>query len=202
MNYFAIPGFTRSFNIYTDNEKFDVLMKNISKVFDVDKEHIIGKVRRREYVEPRHCLIFMACSLTSLSLEYIGVKVGGRDHSTIIHSRENFYNLCLTNINIRNSLKKVCKLVNVRFDKVFYGKPIADIKTHKFKILNLVASQGPKGSIEIMDKLDFQEETNIHSRLFNLKRDGFIKMIGTISSHDPPKFDITAKGYQYLNRCT
>ncbi len=199
MNYFAIPGLTRSFNAVTDAEKIRKLLKSICKIFNVTPEQIKSKSRKRDFVEPRHCLCFMAAGLTNLSLKYIGLFVGYKDHSPVIHGRDTFENLCKTQITMRNSFKKVCRALHINYNKLLIGVSIVASKTIKFKILNLLRLHGSLTSRQIVDKLD--DESSFH-HISRLCQDEYIIKFGDPRIMGGPIYDLTVKGNHYLNRCT
>lgn len=56
--------------------------------YDIPHDDLVGRSRRKEVVHPRHVAMYLCRELTSLSLEAIGRRFGGRDHSTVSHARE------------------------------------------------------------------------------------------------------------------
>ena len=58
----------------------------MSKKYNINKRKILGKTRSQETVAARQIVMFLTRSLTNLSLKNIGRELGGRDHSTVIHS--------------------------------------------------------------------------------------------------------------------
>ena len=65
---------------------FVQILQYISKERDVLKKRILGKGRDQETVLARQIIMFLTRNLTNLSLKNIGKELGGRDHSTVIHS--------------------------------------------------------------------------------------------------------------------
>ena len=50
---------------------------------------ILGKSRKREHVVPRQIFCYYAARLfTRATLREIGAYIGGRDHSTVLHSKQ------------------------------------------------------------------------------------------------------------------
>ncbi len=72
--------------------KKTVLIKDIVKVvsnfYNIDEESIFNKTRRKEVVRPRQVLMYILREDFSISFPSIGEKLGGRDHTTVIHSYE------------------------------------------------------------------------------------------------------------------
>ena len=59
-----------------------------SKIFDVSKDHIRAKSRKKHIVKARQVAMYLSKKLTNHSLVSIGLHFGGRDHSTVIHGIE------------------------------------------------------------------------------------------------------------------
>lgn len=58
----------------------------VAEAYGMTIEAIIGKSRKRPIVDARHVAMHFCKQMTSLSLEAIGRRFGGRDHSTVIHA--------------------------------------------------------------------------------------------------------------------
>jgi chromosomal replication initiator protein len=73
----------------------DVVDK-IARYFDIEPASIYEKTRRKEVVRPRQLIMYILREDFAVSYPAIGQKLGGRDHTTVIHSCEK----------IRNELKE------------------------------------------------------------------------------------------------
>jgi chromosomal replication initiation ATPase DnaA len=64
------------------------ILNAASKYYNVNREHILGTKRDIAYAIPRHIVSYLAKRVyrKDMSLKQIGEFMGGRDHSTIIHS--------------------------------------------------------------------------------------------------------------------
>lgn len=58
----------------------------VAESFELEPDLLIGKSRKRPIVDARQVAMFFCKQLTQLSLEAIGRRFGGRDHSTVIHA--------------------------------------------------------------------------------------------------------------------
>ncbi|MBO6575097.1 MAG: chromosomal replication initiator protein DnaA [Rhodothermales bacterium] len=58
----------------------------VAEAYGMTVEQLIGKSRKRPIVDARHVAMHFCKQMTSLSLEAIGRRFGGRDHSTVIHA--------------------------------------------------------------------------------------------------------------------
>lgn len=65
----------------------DVVDK-IARYFDIEPASIYEKTRRKEVVKPRQLIMFILREDFQVSYPAIGQKLGGRDHTTVIHSCE------------------------------------------------------------------------------------------------------------------
>jgi chromosomal replication initiator protein len=64
------------------------IVKIVSDFYNIDEESIYNKTRRKEVVRPRQVLMYILREDFSISFPSIGEKLGGRDHTTVIHSYE------------------------------------------------------------------------------------------------------------------
>lgn len=71
-------------------EHFDAydILETTCKYFNISSKEVIGKKKNKEIVEPRMIAIYLICELLSVPLVSIGNIFGGRDHTTVIHSRD------------------------------------------------------------------------------------------------------------------
>ncbi len=60
----------------------------VCSYFNISTDDITGKKKNKEIVEPRMIAIYLIDELLSLPLVNIGKVFGGRDHTTIMHSRD------------------------------------------------------------------------------------------------------------------
>ena len=77
------------------------VVTHISGFYNVDEESIYEKTRRKEVVKARQVVMYILREDFNISFPLIGQKLGGKDHTTVIHS-------CLK---IKNDLKKDMALV-------------------------------------------------------------------------------------------
>ena len=79
------------------------ILDYVSKKQNVTKRLIVGNSRKKEVALARQIVMFLTRELTNLSLKNIGLEMGKRDHSTVIHS----YNLLLKKIDTDVSFEKL-----------------------------------------------------------------------------------------------
>jgi len=64
------------------------IVKMVADFYRVDEESIYEKTRRKEIIKPRQVAMFILREDFGISYPSIGEKMGGRDHTTVIHSCE------------------------------------------------------------------------------------------------------------------
>ena len=64
----------------------DDILDKVGKHFNVTTDNINSRSRKRDYVVARQVSMYLAQKYTKMPASRIGKLVGGRDHSTVIHS--------------------------------------------------------------------------------------------------------------------
>ena len=64
------------------------VVDKVAEFYDIDENSIYEKTRRREVVRPRQIIMYLLREDFNISYPTIGTKLGGRDHTTVIHSCE------------------------------------------------------------------------------------------------------------------
>ncbi len=64
------------------------VVDKVATFYSIDEESIYEKTRRREVVRPRQVIMYILREDFGISYPTIGNKLGGRDHTTVIHSCE------------------------------------------------------------------------------------------------------------------
>ncbi len=78
----------RSFSRPTKTVSVKHVVSKVAEFYGIDEESIYEKTRRREVVRPRQVIMYILREDFSVSYPTIGSKLGGRDHTTVIHSCE------------------------------------------------------------------------------------------------------------------
>jgi chromosomal replication initiator protein len=78
----------RSFTRPQKNVSVKNVVSKVAEFYGIDEESIYEKTRRREVVRPRQVIMYLLREDFSVSYPTIGSKLGGRDHTTVIHSCE------------------------------------------------------------------------------------------------------------------
>lgn len=71
-------------------KSFDIeeIIKAVSSFYNIDYKSIFQKTRKKEIVRPRQLIMYILREDFNVSYPSIGEKLGGRDHTTVIHSYE------------------------------------------------------------------------------------------------------------------
>ncbi|MAZ67257.1 chromosomal replication initiator protein DnaA [bacterium] len=68
------------------------VVKKVSEYYEVEEQNIYKKTRKKEVVRPRQVIMYILREDFGISYPSIGEKLGGRDHTTVIHSCEKVKN--------------------------------------------------------------------------------------------------------------
>jgi chromosomal replication initiator protein len=68
------------------------IVKTVTTFYNIDERFIYEKTRKKEVVKPRQVLMYILREDFNISYPLIGQKLGGRDHTTVIHSCEKVKN--------------------------------------------------------------------------------------------------------------
>lgn len=89
----------------------DTVVKLISDYYNIDEQIIYDKTRRKEIVRARQIIMFILREDFNESYPAIGAKLGGKDHTTVIHSYEKIRG----EININPHLQKELDDIRILF---------------------------------------------------------------------------------------
>jgi len=62
------------------------VIQTVSNFYNIEEDKIYSKTRKRNIVKPRQVVMFILREDYSFAYPAIGEKIGGRDHTTVIHS--------------------------------------------------------------------------------------------------------------------
>ena len=64
---------------------FEQILIAVSKFYDIPRIHIISQRKTADLVKPRQAAMYLGREMTELSLPMIASRLGGRDHTTVLH---------------------------------------------------------------------------------------------------------------------
>ncbi len=83
------------------------LIKIVANFFNIEEHSVCDKTRRKEVVRPRQIVMYILREDFSISYPTIGDKLGGRDHTTVIHSCEKIKNDLKTDNSLSQQLTQI-----------------------------------------------------------------------------------------------
>ncbi len=96
-------------------EKEGIIIEEVCKYFEVNLELLRRRKRNRYIVEPRQVCMYFLSKYTKISLKEIGEKLGGYDHTTVIHAKNTISNLIATGNQV--IVEAVCAIEIVIIEK-------------------------------------------------------------------------------------
>ncbi len=94
-----------------DGLSADDIIDNVCKYFDITRQDIIGKKKSKDVVEPRMIAIYLISEILEIPLVSIGKMFGGRDHTTIMHSRDKISDELKTSHKIQSFVSEIKKML-------------------------------------------------------------------------------------------
>lgn len=64
------------------------IIKAVAEFYDVSEKELLERSRKKEIVKPRQVIMYLLREELKSSFPFIGLKIGGRDHTTAIHACE------------------------------------------------------------------------------------------------------------------
>lgn len=86
------------------------IVKIISAFYHIENDSIYEKTRRKEVVNVRQIIMYILREDFNLSFPFIGQKMGGKDHTTVIHSYEKVKKELETNTGLMSEIERIRSL--------------------------------------------------------------------------------------------
>jgi chromosomal replication initiator protein len=87
------------------------VVKIVADFYNIEENSIYQKTRRKEVIRPRQMTMYILREDLSISYPSIGQKLGGRDHTTVIHSCEKIKNELKSNNALSQELEQLRALL-------------------------------------------------------------------------------------------
>ncbi len=87
------------------------VIKAVADFYQIDEASIYEKTRRKEVVKPRQLIMYLLREDFNISYPTIGQKLGGRDHTTVIHSCEKIKNDLKQDPNLHQEIQQMRALL-------------------------------------------------------------------------------------------
>jgi chromosomal replication initiator protein len=85
----------------------DYIQKVVCEYFQLPKEALQAKTRKREIVQARQIAMYFSKGMTKHSLSAIGVQIGGKDHATVLHACRTVTNLMETDKKFKGDVREI-----------------------------------------------------------------------------------------------
>jgi len=99
----------------TNKPKSIISFKDVTKIvagfYSIEEKDIYEKTRRKEVVKPRQVVMYLLREDYNASYPLIGKKLGGRDHTTVMHSYEKMRNDLSNDDMLRNEVDQIRALL-------------------------------------------------------------------------------------------
>ena len=89
----------------------EYIVEVVSNYYNLSPNDILSKKRPREISYPRQIVMYLCRKLTDLSLPQIGMSLGKRDHTTVIHGYDKISSDMLGDEMLRNTIEKLSKMI-------------------------------------------------------------------------------------------
>lgn len=109
--------------IYDGEFTFDSLEKSVCEYLDFKPEELQSRTRKREVVEGRQILHYIAKNRKMGTLSVIGFRYGKKDHATVMHSNRIITTLLQTDKDFKNQYQS--------FIESFFNHDTKDSETTK-----------------------------------------------------------------------
>ncbi|MCD7728962.1 MAG: chromosomal replication initiator protein DnaA [Clostridia bacterium] len=89
----------------------DVIINAVTSFYHITRAEIVGKSKKKEIVIPRQICCYLMCDLLTLPLVSIGKELGGRDHTTVLYSRDKVEEMCRINDKIAKDVDDIKNII-------------------------------------------------------------------------------------------
>jgi len=90
----------------------DEVVRRIASYYEIAEKSIYEKTRKKEVVKPRQIIMYILREEFNVSYPSIGEKLGGRDHTTVIHSCEKIKEEMKSNTALEQELDHIRTLIH------------------------------------------------------------------------------------------
>ncbi len=90
----------------------DEVVRRIAQYYEIAEKSIYEKTRKKEVVKPRQIIMYILREEFNVSYPTIGEKLGGRDHTTVIHSCEKIKEEVKSNPSLEQELDYIRTIIH------------------------------------------------------------------------------------------
>ena len=88
------------------------VVKTVAEYYQIDPNLIYNKTRRKDIIKPRQIIMYILRDYFDISYPVIGDKLGGRDHTTVIHSYEKVKKDILKDPHLSKEIEDIKSILN------------------------------------------------------------------------------------------
>lgn len=89
----------------------DDIINSVCNFYKISKQDMLGKKKNKEFSEPRQVCIYLITDMMNLPLVTVGSKMGGRDHATVIYSRDKIAEQIKTDSKLATDIRDIQKRI-------------------------------------------------------------------------------------------
>jgi chromosomal replication initiator protein len=89
------------------------IIRTVAEQFGLNERDILGRKRTQALAFPRQLAMYLSRKLTDLSLNDIGAKFGGKDHTTVLHAFNKIEETLGTDSELRNLTNKLTRVIKM-----------------------------------------------------------------------------------------
>lgn len=108
-----VKNLTKNIVKTSGNTSLKDILKAVSSFYKIDEKLILEKNRKQEVVKPRQVLMYILREYFDYSLSNIGQKLGGRDHTTVIHACDKVKSEISTNQELSEEINQIKSMLRV-----------------------------------------------------------------------------------------
>jgi len=83
------------------------IVQTVARIYEVDEQDLIKQTRKKEIVIPRQVAMYLLRKDFNAPLSYIGKKLGGRDHTTVMYACKKVDHALKTDKQLVDMIKKI-----------------------------------------------------------------------------------------------
>lgn len=87
--------------------RMDQIIPAVCKFYGINELEVMSARREASIVRPRHVIVYLAATLTILSLPQIGRRIGGKDHSTVVNARDKMIERMATDLDLAAEVAQI-----------------------------------------------------------------------------------------------
>ena len=87
------------------------IIDSVCNFYKIQRSDLLGKKKTKDVVEPRQICAYLMTELLSIPLVTVGLALGGRDHTTVIHARDKIAELIKENTRVETEIKDLKNMI-------------------------------------------------------------------------------------------